>query len=82
MKSYHFSFEILWFWSASPATAAVTIGSLLVSVRLARQPQFYRGTNVVHLFKIRTVCNNSSHTSGHKGAQAVLTAPGCVYRKP
>lgn len=27
-----------WFWSASPATAAVTAGSLLVSVRLARRP--------------------------------------------
>jgi len=50
-------------------------GSLLVSVRPDRRPQFYRGTNVVHLFKIRTVCNNRSLTSGHRGARAVLTAP-------
>lgn len=64
-----FSFTIFWFWSASPATAAVTAGSLLVSVRLARRPQIYRGTNVVHLFKIRTVCNNTVllvATKGHK----------------
>lgn len=70
------------FDSASPAAASVMAGSLLVSVRLARRPQFYCGTNVVHLLKIRTVCNNSSLTSGHKGAQAVLMAPGLFFRKP
>lgn len=82
LKFLSFSFKNFWFWSASSTAAAVTAGSLLVSMRLVRRPQFYCGTNVVHLFKIKSVCNNSSFTSGHKGAQAVLTEPGSVCWRP
>lgn len=52
-------------WPANPAAAAA--GRSWSPWDRLDGPRFYRGTNVVHLFQIRTVCNNSSFTSGHKG---------------
>lgn len=51
-----------------------SVGSDVVSVRLASRPQLLIcGTNVVHLFKIRIVCNTAVAISG---------ALCCAARKP
>lgn len=56
-----------------------SVGSDVVSVRLASRPQLLiRGTNVVHLFKIRIVCNNAVAISG---ACAVLRPHCTAYKR-
>lgn len=56
-----------------------SVGSDVVSVRLASRPQLLiRGTNVVHLFKIRIVCNNAVASNG---ACAVLTPHCAAYKR-